>query len=259
VEQPEVSLVIPAFKEGTAILPTLEKLAAGIVSPFEAMVVVDFVEDPTVEVVNRFAATDPRFRVEINTYGRGPACAIRYGIDNAAAPVVVVTMADGSDSVEVIDDMIRRVQSGAAVVSASRYMRGGSQTGGPLVKGLLSRAAGLTLHWFARVDTHDATNSFKAYDTAFLRAVGIESRKGFELGIELVAKAHRLRLPIEQVPTHWRDRSEGESNFQVRRWLPYYLSWYAYAYGGRVTVDEVRGASQRETFITKQLSRMEKS
>jgi len=259
VGQPDVTLVVPAFKEGTAIVPTLARIAASVRSAFEVVVVVDFVEDPTVVVVEELGESDPRFRIEVNTYGRGPGYAIKYGMDVAAAPVVVVTMADGSDSVEVVDEMVRRVRGGAAVVSGSRYMRGGSQTGGPLVKGVLSRAAGLSLHWFARVGTHDATNSFKAYDTAFLRSVGVESMQGFELGLELVAKAHRLRLRIDEVPTHWRDRSEGESNFQVRRWLPFYLSWYAYAYGRRLSVDDVRGASQRKTFLTKQLSRMEKS
>ena len=42
-----------------------------------------------------------------------------------------------------------------------------------------SRAAGRSLGVLARVGTDDATNSFKAYDTGFVRAVGIESRGGF--------------------------------------------------------------------------------
>ena len=39
----------------------------------------------------------------LNTYGRGPALAIRYGIDRARADVVVVTMADGSDDPQQIE------------------------------------------------------------------------------------------------------------------------------------------------------------
>jgi glycosyltransferase involved in cell wall biosynthesis len=253
-EPPVVSLVIPAFREGEAILPTLRGLAAGVSSPFEALVVVDFVEDETVPVVEAFGTKDPRFRAVINTWGRGPAFAIRYGVAQCVAPVVVVTMADGSDLVSAIDPMVRGVQDGAVIVSGSRYMRGGSQQGGPVLKGLLSRAAGLTLWSLAHVGTHDATNSFKAYDARFLEEVGVESQQGFELGIELVAKARRLRRTVGEVPTTWVDRTEGTSNFRLRRWLPYYLAWYAYAFGARLTVDEVRGASGRG-FITRRLVR----
>ena len=81
------------------------------------------------------------------------------------------------------------------------------------------------------VGTHDSTNSFKAYSKSFITEVEIESDKGFEVGIELVAKAHRNRRMIAEVPTIWIDRSIGESNFQLRRWLPQYLRWFFYAFG----------------------------
>ena len=54
-------------------------------------------------------------------------------------------------------------------------MRGGGQVGGPLLKRLMSRTAGLTLHWFAGVPTHDPTNNFKLYSRRFLDSVTIES------------------------------------------------------------------------------------
>ena len=61
----------------------------------------------------------------------GPANAIRFGIDAAAAPVAVVTMADGCDDPRQIDDLARLVERGVAVAAASRYMPGGQQVGGP--------------------------------------------------------------------------------------------------------------------------------
>ena len=50
-------------------------------------------------------------------------------------------------------------------------MRGGRQIGGPPLKRLMSRTAGLTLHWFAGVPTHDPTNNFKLYCRRFLDSV----------------------------------------------------------------------------------------
>ena len=89
----------------------------------------------------------------------------------------------------------------------------------------------------ARVGTHDATNSFKAYSREFVERVGIDSDAGFELGIELVAKARRFGLPVAELPTIWLDRTDGTSNFKVRAWIPKYLHWYLYALGltGRET------------------------
>ena len=86
-------------------------------------------------------------------------------------------MADGSDEPQVVDPMVD-LAGGADVVSASRYMRGGRQVGGPLLKRLMSRTAGLTLHWFAGVPTHDPTNNFKLYSRRFLDATTIESKLG---------------------------------------------------------------------------------
>lgn len=240
-----VSVVIPAYNEGEGIVPVLERLVDSVESEVEVLVVVDFAEDTTVPVVAKFAAEHPHVRTIINTYGRGPANAIRFGIDQVTNPVVVVTMADGSDDPRQIDDLARLVDRGVVVAAASRYSPGGQQVGGPLVKGLLSRSAGRSLSLLGRVGTRDATNSFKAYSTEFIREVGIHSRSGFEIGLELTAKARRLRRPVAELPTIWLDRDVGESNFQLKAWIPKYLRWYRFAFGPALTLDEVNREAAR--------------
>jgi hypothetical protein len=119
-------------------------------------------------------------------------------------------------------------------------MAGGQQVGGPVLKGTMSRMAGRSLRLLAHVGTRDATNSFKAYATDFVREVGIDSRDGFEIGIELTAKAKRLGRPVAEIPTIWLDRQAGVSNFNVAKWIPSYLRWYRFAFGTRLTADELR-------------------
>ncbi len=99
--------------------------------------------------------------------------------------------------------------------------------------------AGRTLDLFANVGTRDATNSFKAYDASFVRDVGIDSRDGFEIGLELTAKARRLRRPVAEIPTIWLDRTFGQSNFKLSKWIPKYLRWYRFAFGPQLTVAQV--------------------
>jgi len=228
---PRVSIVIPVYNEGEDIVPCLDRILECVTLSCEVLVVYDEPEDTTVPVLEQYADRDKRVVPTLNTFGRGPAQAIHFGIVAANAPVAVVTMADGSDDPAQIDTLTRLVERGVVVAAASRYARTGQQVGGPLFKGLLSRAAGISLYYLARVGTRDATNSFKAYSTAFVHEVAIESDKGFEIGIELVAKARRARLPVAEIPTIWLDRSFGVSNFKLWAWLPRYVYWYRYAFG----------------------------
>jgi dolichol-phosphate mannosyltransferase len=232
--KPRVSIVVTAYDEGEAIVTCLDRLLDAVTLPCEILVVYDSPDDTTAPWVEKYRRADSRVTPVLNTYGRGPSRAIRCGFDHAAADVTVVTMADGSDDPMQIDSLVRLVERGVVVAAASRYMRGGSQIGGPLFKRTLSRTAGKSLYHLARVGTHDATNSFKAYSTAFVRSVGIESDAGFEVGIELIAKARRRRLPVAEIPTIWLDRVVGSSNFKLAGWISKYLRWYFYAFGRRL-------------------------
>jgi len=227
-------VVVPVYNEGENVVPTLR----GIVEksrtrPLEVLVVHDFDGDTTVPVVRRLQADIPELRLHRNDLGRGVLNAIKSGLAAARAPYVLVTMGDGSDDAGDIDPMYALAKSGADVVAGSRYMRGGRQLGGPLLKRSMSRAAGLSLHWLAGIPVHDATSNFRMYSRRLLDRVTIESDGGFELGIELTVKAHLLGMRVAEVPTTWRDRTAGTSRFQLWRWLPRYLRWYGRGIGAR--------------------------
>jgi len=230
---PELAIVLPVYNEGASVEPVLRSLDAGVRTPHEIVVVYDFDADTTVPVVARLAAEIPGLRGLRNDLGRGVLNAMKAGIAGTNAPYVLVSMADGSDEPEVVDAMVALARDGADVVAASRYMRGGRQEGGPALKRLMSRTAGLTLHWFAGVPTHDPTNNFKLYTRTFLASVTIESTAGFELALELTVKATIAGRRVAEVPTTWRDRTAGQSNFKLRTWLPHYLHWYRVAFTHR--------------------------
>ena len=116
----DVSVVIPAYHEDETIVPILDRLFESVRLSCEVLVVVDTPDDTTIPVVEEYAVKEPRLRSLVNTYGPGPANAIRFGIDAAAAPVAVVTMADGCDDARQIDELARLVERGVAVAAASR-------------------------------------------------------------------------------------------------------------------------------------------
>jgi hypothetical protein len=57
--------------------------------------------------------------------------------------------------------------------------------------------------------------------------------------LELTAKAHRLRLPVAEIPTIWLDRTLGKSRFDLAGFVPAYLRWYRFAYGRRLTLEQL--------------------
>lgn len=230
---PELSVVIPVFKEGEAVEPVLRAMTSGVAAAHEILVVYDFDEDPTVPVIDRLAAELPTIRGVRNDLGRGVLNAMKAGIAGSRGTYVLISMSDGSDEPHVVDSMVALARDGADVVAASRYMPGGRQIGGPRFKRLMSRFAGLTLHWFAGIRTHDPTNNFKLYARRFLDVTPIESSAGFELALELTVKASLAGRRVAEVPTTWRDRTAGQSNFKLRQWLPNYLYWYRVAFVGR--------------------------
>jgi glycosyltransferase involved in cell wall biosynthesis len=233
-DDPELTIVVPVYNEPDNIGPTLHRLQAAVHVPAETLVVYDFDADTTVPVVRAMQAELPDVRLLRNDLGRGVLNAMKAGIGAARGEYVLITMADGSDEVELVDGMVELARGGADVVAASRYMKGGRQEGGPLLKRTLSRLAGLSLHWVGRLPIHDATNNFKLYRRAFLDAVTIESKGGFELAIELSVKADLQGRRLAEVPTTWRDRTAGQSRFKLRAWLPLYLRWYMHLFRGRL-------------------------
>ncbi len=226
----DVDFVMPVYNEGANIGRALAEIDSHVLLAKRVLVVYDFDEDNTLPVVRELALRYPWIELHKNTIGRGVLNAVRAGIGATKAEVVIVTMADLSDDIAIVPRMVELIRDGGYdIVCASRYMRGGRQIGGPLLKQLLSRVAGLSLHWLTGLPTHDATNSFRAYRRSVLNETEIESRGGFEYSLEITVKAYAAGRRITEVPSTWRDRSAGQSQFKLRAWLPRYLHWYLYA------------------------------
>lgn len=224
-----LTIIIPVYNEGENIKTAVESIERDVKYPYTINVIYDFDEDNTIE-----PAKNLNVNLVKNKYGRGVLNAIKTGLESVQTEFAIVTMADLSDPAYVMNNMIdSAIKNNADIVCGSRYMSGGGQVGGPLIKKLMSMWAGLSLHYLAGLPVHDATNSFKLYRKSFLDSVTIESTGGFELGLELLVKAYKNGNKITEVPTIWHDRTAGKSNFKLIEWLPKYLKWYFKAFGGK--------------------------
>lgn len=226
-----LSLIVPVFNEHESFPKLIAEVEQHVPQPFRMLVIYDFDEDTTVPVAREYQTKRPWLELVRNDLGRGPANAICAGFAAAGEGPALVVMADLSDDLADIPRMLDHYNAGHRIVCGSRYMRGGRQIGGPRLKSLLSRTAGVSLYWLARFPTHDATNNFRLYDARLVNELGITSRRGFEIALELTAKAFAQGERIAEIPTTWTDRATGESNFKMWKWLPSYLKWYFYVLG----------------------------
>ncbi len=224
----KLSIVMPVYNEGKIITRTISQLESSVKIPHELLIVYDKNNDTTIEPVKNLQKRYKNVKLVKNLYAGGALNAIKTGLVKAKGKAICVMMADLTDDPKIVNIMMKKFDQGFDVVAASRYMSGGHQIGGPLLKQLLSRGAGLTLYYLAGIPTHDATNSFKIYSRKFIKGVKIESNGGFELGMELTVKGHFNGYKVTEVPTTWRYLSK-ESRFYLKKWLPKYLRWYFWA------------------------------
>lgn len=225
-KKPLLHIITPVYNEAGNFANLHRAIREKVKTPNKIVAVYDFDEDNTIPVIKKLQKKDKNLILHKNTRGRGALNAILSGFDYVKSGPLLVTMADLSDDLGDVDAMYKLYVNGADLVCGSRYMKGGSQIGGPLLKRTLSHMAGVSLYYLRRIPTHDVTNNFKLYDKKLLDEITIESKGGFEIAMEVTVKASKLGKKIAEVPSTWRDRTTGETNFKLFKWLPSYFRWY---------------------------------
>ena len=125
---PELSVVIPTFKERGNIEVLVQRLDAALSGlAWEAIFVDDDSPDGTADAVKAIAAQDPRVRCLRRVSRRGLAGACIEGILSSSAPYVAVMDADLQHDEKLLPRMFAALKKGEGdMVVASRYAAGGS-------------------------------------------------------------------------------------------------------------------------------------
>jgi dolichol-phosphate mannosyltransferase len=226
-EQP-LTIVVPVHGEGANLHRLWESTRAFLPAQARMMLVYDREEDDTLPPARALVARGAPIRL-LRNEGRGARAAILSGIRAVPAGPVLVMMADLSDDPAAIGPMLDAYRAGADVVVASRYARGGSQHGGPWLKGRLARWGGTSLRRLAGFPTSDATNSFRLYQAELVHGMRLADAGGFEVAFEITLEAWIRGRRIAEVPSAWRERGAGASRFRLLPWLPRYARLWARA------------------------------
>lgn len=206
------TIVIPAFNEAGRLPATLEHLVAGVAAgtfggrPVDLVVSDDGSTDATVAVVRSFA---PRgVRLVSGPANRGKGAALLEGTAAATTPLVVFLDADLPVSPTTVAEMLRHVDGrpGVDLLVGSRRLPGATlDPPQPLVR----RIGGNVFRSAAQVMGYRTTSDPQC-GVKVLRRDGMEpvlaqlTSRGFAFDIEMIVRARRADLVVEEVPVRWR-------------------------------------------------------
>jgi dolichyl-phosphate beta-glucosyltransferase len=201
----DLEVVIPAFNEEGRLGSTLRDTARELHrQPWTSSIVVvdNGSTDRTAEIVDQAGDLVPIRVIGCSRQGKGAA--VRRGVLTSRSRWIGYCDADSSTPSHLIKTAVELLSEGHRIVVGSRYCDGGRLlVPQPLIRRLGSRG-------FRRLSrgmvgaVSDTQCGFKFFDAALARQLFTQSRSsGFAFDLELLALAHRARLPITELPVDW--------------------------------------------------------
>lgn len=232
-----IHVVLPAYNEEHD-LPKVLRGLAGLETGrrgLTAWVVDDGSTDGTQDAARR-ARTWLEVRLVIHGENQGLGRALLSGLTAAVEEaeeldVIVVMDSDNTHDIGLLDTMVDRVDEGADVVIASRFVAGGDDSTAPSFRRLLSRgAAALIRRMGPYRKLNDFSSGYRAYRASLLsRALRDHGERlieesGFACMVELLLKLSRYSPTVREVPMVLRyDLKQGASKLRVPRTVAQYL------------------------------------
>lgn len=221
-----ISVVIPARDEEGAICSTVERLHSELSLqsiPHEIVVVDDGSTDRTWELLQGLTARIPELRPVRNSGPHGFGRAVIMGLDNMSGDAVVIMMADESDDCHDVTRYWQELSRGYDCVFGSRFVKGGSTTGYPVMKLILNRMANTFIRIIFGIGLNDTTNAFKGYRSEVIEGCRPLISPHFNLTIELPLKAIVRGYSWSTIPISWRARRTGAAKFRMKEMGSRYL------------------------------------
>ncbi len=210
----KISVVIPARNEQDTIKPVLQALNGAIQQDggkhaFEIVVVVDDPADLTIPVAEQEGA-----RCLINDKGRGKGNALYHGFRNCTGDAIIIIDSDGSHNGEDLTHFVAALDQGFGMVIGSRVLGGSSDHN--VIRLFANALFTVTVSIMFGVSLMDTLDGYKGFVKDVVTGYRPRAR-GFDIEIELVARAIRKGYRIVEIPTHENKRAGGKMKSHALR------------------------------------------
>lgn len=207
--QPYLSIVIPAYKEGERIgqnLLEIEKFLENKNYSYEVIVVVDGSPDNTAEVAKNYSNQLKNLRVIDNKENHGKGYVVRQGLLESRGKYVVFLDADGSTSITHLEKFLPELEAGYDVVIGSRKIEGAFvQIHQPKYREVMGEGGNvlikLVLGLWKYPDTQCGFKMLTGQAAHEIAKRMVVERFGFDF--ELIVLAEKLGFKMKQMPVRW--------------------------------------------------------
>jgi glycosyltransferase involved in cell wall biosynthesis len=207
--RPRVSVVIPAMNEGENIGWVIARLPAMI----DEFVLVDGRSTDDTVAVSRAIRPDV---IVVEDGGGGKGAALRAGFAAATGDYVVMLDADGSMDPTEIPAFVAALNAGADLVKGSRSMAGGGSADLSLLRFVGNRGLLAAANLLFGCSYSDLCYGYAAFRRDRILELELTA-VGFEVETELVLRAVRNGLRVEEVPSFEAPRRNGSSKLNAFR------------------------------------------
>ncbi|MDD5560532.1 MAG: glycosyltransferase family 2 protein [Candidatus Omnitrophica bacterium] len=221
------SIVIPSRNEAGNLANTLNRAIQVLdkaAVPFEIIVVDDYSNDNTVEVLSRIAEHDRRVNLVKNIYAPGYGCAVRRGLEVFKGNLAAILMADSSDEPEDLIKYYDKIAEGYDCVFGTRFSKQSRIVHYPWHKLILNRLGNLFIQVIFCLPYNDTTNAFKCYSRRTIECISPLISGSFNLTVEMPLKAIIRGHKWCVVPVNWYGRKKGVSKWGIKEIGAGYLS-----------------------------------
>ncbi len=190
----------------------------------EVVIVDDNSPDGTQDIVAQLQKIYPnRIKLHARPGKLGLGSAYIDGLSKCEGEFVILMDADLSHHPKVIPEFIKKQrETGADIVTGTRYAQNGGVYGWDLNRKLTSRVANFLAATLLAPKASDLTGSFRLYKKDVLeRCLKSVKSRGYVFQMEIIFRAQYFGYQIEEVPITFVDRIFGESKLGAGEILAY--------------------------------------
>jgi dolichyl-phosphate beta-glucosyltransferase len=220
LSEPHLAVIVPAYNEEPRILPTLKRLQEYLSAQeyaWTVTIVSDGSIDQTDDIVHKFASGDSRFHLIGYSPNRGKGYAVRTGMLEAKAELLLFCDADLATPIEEVEKLLEAWRQGAQVAIGSRPLRESSLViRQPWYREQLGRIFNKVVQLMAIKGIYDTQCGFKLFTHDASEQIFSRCKlDGFGFDFEALLIARDLGYSIIEVPIRW-SHQEGSKVVLLR-------------------------------------------